>query len=280
MIGDSLVAPRVEMDTVRSGYVDLCRTIRDHGRRVEPRGLVCRELTGATLVVHNPLYDAMPVGLNRGLNVAIGACEALQLIGGVSTPELLCGVAPQFRDYMDAGHFYGAYGPRVAGQLRRVYTQLVVDRDTRQAIATVWREGDAWAITRDLPCTLSFQFLVRDDALELHTAMRSNDVWLGWPYDAFQFTRLQQAMADALSLGVGPYVHRAGSLHLYERDWESVDRLEPQSDYVGCAAALIVKDLRTWTLYQTLAVELLGGQTPVEDVGRWYANALSKWTRT
>lgn len=221
-----MIAPRFEMQTVRDGYIELVRAVRDRGHYVEPRGLGCYEVTGATLVVHEPLLDAMPTGLGRRLNPAIGVAEALQLVGGVSTPELLCRIAPNFADFLDGGAFYGAYGPRLLPQLDEVYRKLIDDPDTRQAVATIWRPDDAFVATRDLPCTTSMQFLLRDGTLELHVTMRSNDLWWGWSYDAFQFTRLQQAMADALDVAVGVYVHRVGSLHLYRRDVEAVDALE------------------------------------------------------
>jgi thymidylate synthase len=268
------VAPRIEMDTVRSGYIDLCHAIRDHGRSVEPRGQACRELTGATLVVHDPMSYAMPVGLNRRLNLAIGACEALQLIAGVSTPELLCRIAPNFARFRDGEAFYGAYGPRVAAALRQVHRQLIDDPDTRQAIASVWRAEDAWAETRDLPCTLGFQFLLRDDALELHTTMRSNDVWWGWSYDAFQFTRLQQAMAAALGVAVGPYVHRAGSLHLYDRDLAGVDELTPVGVMPGNPDGLLI-GANDWVDCQVAATQLLAGGATSMDVGGWYTRTLA-----
>jgi thymidylate synthase len=48
--------------------------------------------------------------------------------------------------------------------------------------------------------------------------MRSNDIWMGFPYDVFSFTAMQCLMAMELGLGIGTYTHIAGSLHLYERN--------------------------------------------------------------
>jgi hypothetical protein len=74
-----------------------------------------------------------------------------------------------------------------------------------------------WA---DIPCTLSVQFLVRAGRLHAVTQMRSNDIWLGTPYDIFAITSLQRLIADELSLSYGEYVHNVGSMHLYSRDRE------------------------------------------------------------
>ena len=56
--------------------------------------------------------------------------------------------------------------------------------------------------------------------------MRSNDLWLGFPYDVFQFTCLQVRMAMELGLDIGTYTHIAGSLHLYARDFEKAIKNE------------------------------------------------------
>ena len=72
--------------------------------------------------------------------------------------------------------------------------------------------------TKDTPCTLSLQFLLRDGRLNLTTTMRSNDVWTGVPYDMFSFCSMQVMMAMTLGVGVGTYTHQAGSLHIYERN--------------------------------------------------------------
>jgi thymidylate synthase len=49
----------------------------------------------------------------------------------------------------------------------------------------------------------------------MHTTMRSNDVWLGLPYDLFTATILQELMAGWLGVELGTYHHHVDSLHLY-----------------------------------------------------------------
>lgn len=88
---------------------------------------------------------------------------------------------------------------------------------TRQAIIHI--KNPSCQPTKDTPCTLTLQFLYREDALHLTTTMRSNDIWTGFPYDVFAFTALQTKMAFELGMTIGNYTHNAGSLHLYERDY-------------------------------------------------------------
>jgi hypothetical protein len=119
----------------------------------------------------------------------------------------------QFSD--DHERFAGAYGPMVAGQWSYIVQCLKKDPQTRQAIMTIWKPVPG--PSRDIPCTVAFQFLLRDDRLNMITTMRSNDIWLGMPYDIFTFTQLQAVLAEELEVQPGWYQHNVGSLHLYEQ---------------------------------------------------------------
>ena len=62
--------------------------------------------------------------------------------------------------------------------------------------------------------------------------MRSSDIWLGWPYDIFNFTMLTGYIMLLLrekginNLQLGNIYLNAGSQHLYENNWEkAIDAL-------------------------------------------------------
>ena len=76
--------------------------------------------------------------------------------------------------------------------------------------------------TKDLPCTVSLQIFIRENKLYMITYMRSNDIWMGFPYDVFQFTCIQIYLAMRLNVDLGTYTHIAGSLHLYKRNFKEV----------------------------------------------------------
>ena len=71
--------------------------------------------------------------------------------------------------------------------------------------------------------------------------MRSNDLWLGWPYDNFNFSMLGAYVALLLKdiynieVGLGITTINAGSRHLYEPDFESADMCTRSNyeDYVN-----------------------------------------------
>lgn len=104
---------------------------------------------------------------------------------------------------------------------------LIKDKNSRQAIIHIKvPKNTLEQPTKDLNCTVCLQFLIRENKLYCTTYMRSNDLWLGFPYDVFQFTCLQVRMAMELDLHIGTYTHIAGSLHLYKRDFEKAIKNE------------------------------------------------------
>ena len=102
------------------------------------------------------------------------------------------------------------------------YTKLLKENpNTRQAVIHLKSARDVTAKpTKDLPCTISLQFFIRDEKLYMTTYMRSNDIWMGFPYDVFQFTCMQIYLAMRLNVKLGTYTHIAGSLHLYKRNYK------------------------------------------------------------
>lgn len=227
------------MSDLVNDYVTLVRRVRDTGSKVTVRGQGTRELTAVTLIFPNILAPMLPVGVGRGVNAKLAALEALQLISGGYHHDLVLAAAPTFEDVLVdlEDPRYGAYGPRTVEQIANCVAILRADPLTRQAVISIWQEDDLTHVG-DKPCTIFLQFLVRPGAdgiasLELHTHMRSQDIWLGTPYDVFMFTQLQHTVARDLGLPTGQYVHHTTSLHVYERDVLATHRLTSSPNSTG-----------------------------------------------
>jgi thymidylate synthase len=135
------------------------------------------------------------------------------------------------------GTYDGHYGSRIAGQpgyaceyqhqLYRITSEL--DRsNSRRAVVTIHNPlFENWD-GADVCCTLSLQFIKRGNLLHLVTTMRSEDLYLGYCYDTFQFQMLQEIIASIIGCGLGNYYHNVGSLHIYDRD---VGKLQSISEY-------------------------------------------------
>lgn len=132
----------------------------------------------------------------------------------------------KYDKYSDDNHtLYGSYGSRIYGsgknklnQFENLIKILSTKRKTRQAIIQILEPADLFTATKDLPCTISLQFLVRDNKLHMFTNMRSNDIFKGFAHDVFSFTMLQEIVARILDLELGTYNHFVSSFHLYEKD--------------------------------------------------------------
>ena len=138
---------------------------------------------------------------------------------------------PAYREYAENGKLYGAYGPRLFSwnglrQFSNVVSLLRKKPNSRQAVIQLFSGIDINDEHKDVPCTSTLQFLVRDDALNLVVNMRSNDFYWGLPHDIFCFTMLQEVLARTLLVGVGTYKHIVGSLHLYD------DRLDDAKKFL------------------------------------------------
>lgn len=203
--------------------------VLNHGKEISPRGMKTFEVLNANLEITKPWH--IPLALeNRQLRQGIGAMEALQLVGQISVPELMINISKIFKNFLDDDIFHGAYGPRIHGNLAKVVHQLRKDDSSRQAVLTIYNsDKDLNVVSKDIPCTLTLQYFIRNDKLYARTSMRSNDLYLGMPYDFVQFIALQGAIAQSLGIEMGTYSHTVGSLHIYEEHLREAEFVKAQT---------------------------------------------------
>lgn len=197
--------------------------IIDSGEKVAPRGQPTLELLHRTTVVdmRRPILTVA----ERKLNYRFMAAEAFWILSGLDTTADIVPWNSKIADFSDDGvKFAGAYGPMVYSQLHYVVGKLM-DPDTRQATMTIWRPNPA--PSKDIPCTIAIDFKIRQNRLSAHVFMRSSDVWLGLPYDVFNFSMLGHLVCallrqrdPELTLEPGRLYLTAASSHLYERNLE------------------------------------------------------------
>lgn len=215
------------MQSIDSIFSQTLMNLLSHGKRSSTRGGGARELIGFSAKI-SPDY-AWLHNERRKLDKAYAAAETLWYVSRTNDTTYLQKYAPQYENFTEDGRIaHGAYGHRfksnVKGvdQFRTVIDILKRKPESRQAIVSLWnprdllhaRDGDR----KDLPCTIALQYCVSGGLLHAVTFMRSNDIWLGFPYDVFAFTCLQRIVAAELGLAVGTYTHNVGNMHLYDRN--------------------------------------------------------------
>ncbi len=110
------------------------------------------------------------------------------------------------------------------------YNSLVSDENTRQAIMYFGRPEFQILNNKDFPCTVYGVYMIRDNLLNFHVYMRSNDIIKGVTFDVPFFMLLQQQMLQLLkpiypNLQMGNYYHNVTSLHMYRTDYKLVESM-------------------------------------------------------
>jgi len=197
----------------------------------QPRNLKIAEVLNDSWTID--MDDPIITLADRKLGYDFMFGEAVWMLQGRNDVAGVYKYANGIKRFSDNGiTFFGAYGPKIIDQLPYVLDILEKDQDTRQGVLNIWRENPR--SSKDIPCTLSLQFFLRktSDDLWLHTiaTMRSNDIWLGTPYDSFNFSAISFYLVLLLnSRGIkcklGKLNIQAGSRHLYESDFKKVDRV-------------------------------------------------------
>lgn len=185
------------------------------------------EVVGWSGRLSNPSLNFL-ANRRRKLCPVYASAELLWYLSGRNTLEAVTPYAPSYDKFAEPdGTAYGAYGYRLATNIGGVHTvnfailRLDTSPESRQVVLSLWKPDDLLCEhKKDVPCTVCWQFLRRDDRLHMTTYMRSNDVWLGLPYDVYVFTCVQRLVAATIGCEVGTYTHNVGSLHIYDRDFE------------------------------------------------------------
>tara|TARA_R110002020_G_scaffold155063_3_gene335873 strand:- start:52 stop:723 length:672 start_codon:yes stop_codon:yes gene_type:complete len=100
-------------------------------------------------------------------------------------------------------------------QIDYVIAKLKENPDTRHAAISIYDAKEWDTYKKDTPCTYAVQFTIIKGKLNMSVYMRSNDIWYGFCNDQYQFSMLQQLVAERLNLQIGWYYHHAHNMHLY-----------------------------------------------------------------
>lgn len=228
--------------------------VLNKGNSVAPRGQLTKEVLQQTSIVNmrRPVIT-LP---ERKLSTKFLGGEAYWILSGDNRVETIAPYNKNIVNYSDDGQtFFGAYGPRIMSQLDYVVDKLKSDADTRQAVLTIWRENPP--ATKDVPCTVAVHFMIRDHKLNCHVYMRSNDLWLGFPYDIFNFSMLSHLVCCRLNAFVvenggviiepGMLYHTASSRHIYEQHFEQAEKLTKQYNL----SAMTMEELKSLETAET-----------------------------
>ena len=210
-----------------------------------PRGQKIKEVLGYQFIITNP-RDRLPFFKARKFQPSYYAAESLWYTAGLSRTDWISNYSAFWNNISDDGlHANSAYGSRIFRPHDRIgamidaeWTQwdyvideLANDNDSRRAVVHIRTAQDSILAKKDVPCTISLQFFLRENALYMVVTMRSSDCAFGIGNDIPAFTLFQEMMALCLTerlgrpISLGDYMHTSHSLHIYEKDFVMVEEM-------------------------------------------------------
>ena len=169
------------------------------------------------------------------ISPALSFAELIYLLSGSDEASIINAWNPLLPKYQGKYSKYpGAYGNRLKNtfgfdQIKCAYEALLYESNSRQVLLDIWNpeidlpKEHGKPNNKDIPCNVISMLKIRNDRLYWSQIMRSNDLYLGLPYDVLLFSSLQEIMAGWLNIDVGNYTHYCDSLHYYISNKMSVD---------------------------------------------------------
>jgi thymidylate synthase len=208
-------------------------SLLDQGSPVTSRGMPTLELFPVSFLLVHPRRRCI-TNPERHWSLPLALGEFCWHATGSDALDFIEYYAPRWKEFSDGVTIRGScYGHRIfdgkdgqSSQWDRLVRLLRAERHSRRAVLQLFESQSGLdANSKDVPCTCSVQFMIRDSRLHAIVYMRSNDAIWGLPYDVFLFTMLQELLSCELGVELGTYSHVAGSLHLYKRHFELARRI-------------------------------------------------------
>jgi thymidylate synthase len=107
-------------------------------------------------------------------------------------------------------------------QLKNIINEIKSNPNSRRLLVSAWNP-----LTNDyaaLPsCHYAFQFYVSNNKLSCMFNMRSNDIFLGLPYNIASYALLTHMIARECNLQVGELIYSGADVHIYHNHFDAVN---------------------------------------------------------
>ncbi|MDT8858672.1 thymidylate synthase [Alkalihalobacillus sp. MEB130] len=131
--------------------------------------------------------------------------------------------------YGDLGNVYGKQWRSWEGangktydQIQYIINEIKRNPDSRRLLCNAWSASDLE--NQQLPpCHYAFQFYVVDGKLSCMFNMRSNDVFLGLPFNIASYALLTHLIAHECNLEVGELIYTGADVHIYSNHVEQIN---------------------------------------------------------
>lgn len=123
-------------------------------------------------------------------------------------------------------NFNTFYGPRIAFQKPFIIEELRRNPNSRRAVISILQPNDLLLLgtdeTLEFPCTDSATFSIRNNKLNIHLHMRSQNMLTVVQLDIYLWSRICIEIAKELNIEPGVFSSSIVSAHIYTKDLEHI----------------------------------------------------------
>lgn len=222
-------------------YLEALQHVLDHGTdRMDRTGVGTRAVFGMQL--RYDLQKGFPAVTTKKLAFKQVKAELLWFLTGSSDNNELnklgCHIwdananapywKPKARFDGDLGRVYGVQwrswqkpNGETVDQLKDVIERIKNNPTDRRLIISAWNPGEIDQMALP-PCHIMFQFFVEGDFLSLQMYQRSNDLFLGVPFNIASYSLLLSMVAQVTGLKPKEFIHVMGDTHIYLNHFDQV----------------------------------------------------------
>jgi len=219
----------VERDLMEMGITYQSATCQDQDVRDNP-DFETKELSPYAYSVTNPAMDLTEMVLYKKDHNYLSWVEneAMERYFGceVKNPGSAWKINREmWEPFLHEGLFSYTYVERLQEQLLYAKRELKRNPASRQVMLTMYdRHQDMmnWGGKSRVPCSLSYNFLIRNGKLTLTYTERSCDFYNFFQADVYCAIFMQREMAKELNIPVGKFTHFIVSLHAFKKDMKDV----------------------------------------------------------
>lgn len=213
-----------------SSFKKIFANVLATGKFVSPRGQKTLEIENA-LCVFQP-YERFMTFPSRKLSISYIRDELLWYLKGNPYDLSICEKASIWKDMITDGRLNSNYGSPIFYHkgIDYVVRCLTVDPSSRRACISILGKMHLYMENKDVPCTVSMGFRLRNNILSCSVHMRSTDLIFGMGNDIPFFSIVQEMVCEYLRNGLpdikmGELTLFSESLHCYERHFEMLEKL-------------------------------------------------------
>lgn len=203
-----------------------------YGKKVSPRNQLVIEIENFNFRF-SP-YTKFANFNCRNLNIDYIKKEFLWYLKGDKFDTSIAEYASLWKNLINVdGSINSNYGQYMFGDINQFDNAaniIKLDKDTRRASIVILNDKHLLSNDKDIPCTYSLNFRIRDNKLNMTVRMRSQDAIYGMCNDVPTFSFIHEMMLETLkqsfpNLKCGNYYHSVDSFHVYEKHFDMLNKL-------------------------------------------------------